>query len=97
MFSFRNSQSAIRNSVRLVAMLVACGLTPTTNAQEIAWSLRPYRVQALLAVAGPGQAADRLAATLPDYLAQRAAAAIGPLWQLETLRRGRRAPLPSAQ
>lgn len=69
----------------LIAALPMCSLAWSANgaAQQLEWSLRPYRVHLVVAVEGPGGAADLYAETLPKYLAERAAGAIGPLWELD--------------
>jgi hypothetical protein len=75
--------AAIRNSIVIGAILVLLASPVQSSAAEPEWSRRPYRIQAILAVEGPGEIAAQIAAAMPAYLAERAEAAVGPLWELD--------------
>lgn len=75
---------SIADFIAIAAALSSLGVTIQATAAEVEWSRRPYRIQALLAIDAPGELAEQLAVALPTYLAERAEAAVGPVWGLET-------------
>jgi nucleotide-binding universal stress UspA family protein len=80
-----------RDNTKAVAWAVAfascvpCWLLAATAAGQVKhWELEPYRIRVVLALDAPSAMADRLAAALPEYLANRVETAIGPTWRLST-------------
>jgi hypothetical protein len=69
---------------RLAAIaLLCCYPAAGAAAQEPIWDDAPTTIQAILALDIPGGSLQKLAETLPAYLAQRAVAAVGPAWNLD--------------
>lgn len=66
------------------AMVVAVAWSRPSVGADVAevWEGQPYRIEASLAIAAPGDLQQQLASELPGYLKQRASTSIGSVWQL---------------
>ncbi len=64
--------------------LLAGGSVPAAEDDvDVAWELRPYRIQALFAIDGDEQLPAHVQSELPVYLKERGAAIVGGTWKLE--------------